>query len=258
MELLAWDPAKAAASLEWAEERARAVAAMLRPGLEVRLAAHAPHSVSPALLCLLAERGGPAAIHAAESPDESAFLLDGSGAWPAFLERRGLGAVAFEPPGVSPLRHLEELGVLHPRLLAAHCVQADALDRELLARRGVHVVLCPRSNRNLRVGTADVPALLAAGVRLALGTDSLASVDSLDVLDDAVLLHSQFPALDPAAILRMATVGGAAALGLADLGSLAAGKRAALVFAAAPRVPQDPYAHLLSGAARLAPVQEAA
>ena len=96
------------------------------------------------------------------------------------------------------MRYLEDLGVLHPRLVAAHGVQVDADDRGVLARRGVHVVLCPRSNRNLGVGTADVPALLAAGVRLALGTDSLASVETLDVLDDAVLLHRQFPALDPA------------------------------------------------------------
>jgi cytosine/adenosine deaminase-related metal-dependent hydrolase len=127
----------------------------------------------------------------------------------------------------------------------------DAADRELLARRGVHVVLCPRSNRNLGVGVADVPALLAAGIRLALGTDSLASADTLDVLDDAVLLHRLFPALDPAAIVRMATSGGAAALGFEDLGTLAPGKRAALAFSAAQRVPDDPYEHLLSGQARL-------
>ena len=238
MELLAWDPAKAAASFAWADARARAVAAHLRPGLEVRLAAHAPHSVSPELLRLLAERGGPAAIHVAESHDESAFLLDGSGPWPAFLAGRGLAGVVFEPPGVSPVRHLEEHGALHSRLVAAHCVQLDAADRELLARRGVHVVLCPRSNRNLGVGIADVPALLAAGVRLALGTDSLASVDTLDVLEEAVLLHRQFPALDPAGIVRMATTDGAAALGFDDLGTLAPGKRAALAFAAAESVPR--------------------
>jgi cytosine/adenosine deaminase-related metal-dependent hydrolase len=250
MELLAWDPAKAAASFEWAEERARSVAALLRPGLEVRLAAHAPHSVSPELLRLLAARGGPASIHVAESREESAFLLDGSGSWPAFLAARGLDGVAFEPPGVSPVRHLEEQRALHEWLLAAHCVQLDAGDRELLARRGVHAVLCPRSNRNLGVGVANVPALLAAGVRLALGSDSLGSVDTLDVLEDAALLHQQFPALDPAAIVRMATAGGAAALGFEELGTLAPGKRAALAFASAPAVPEDPYEHLLSGHAR--------
>jgi len=251
MELLAWDPAKAEASFEWADARARAVAAQLRPGLDVRLATHAPHSVSPPLLRLLVERGGPAAIHLAESPQESQFLLDGGGEWPGFLERRGLGHVAFDPPAVSPVRYLEEQGALHARLVAAHAVQLDAADRELLARRGVHVALCPRSNRNLGVGRADVPALLASGVRLALGSDSLASVDTLDVLDDALLLHRQFPTLDPAAIVRIATAGGAAALGLDGLGALAPGKRAALAFAAAPAAPSDPYEYLLSGEAVL-------
>ena len=254
MELLAWDPAKAGASLSWAEERARAVAALLRPGLEVRLAAHAPHSVSPELMRLLVERGGPAAIHLAESPDESQFLLDGSGAWPAFLEARGLGHVAFEAPGVSPVRHVEEQGALHAQLVAAHAVQVDAADRELLARRGVHVVLCPRSNRNLGVGRADLPALLASGVRLALGSDSLASVETLDVLDDAVLLHRQFPGVEPATIVRMATAGGAAALGRDDLGALAPGRRAALAYAPAAAAPRDPHAYLLSGEAELQPV----
>ncbi len=203
----------------------------------------------------MAARGGPSAIHLAESPDESAFLADGGGGWPAFLEKRGLGHVAFSPPGKSPVRYVESLGVLHPRLVAAHGVQVDAADRELLARRGVHVVLCPRSNRNLEVGTADVPALLDAGVRLALGTDSLASVDTLDVLDDAVLLLRQFPGLDPAAIVRMATLGGAEALGFEDLGALAAGKRAALAFAAASSPPGEPYDLLLSGEARLRAVE---
>jgi cytosine/adenosine deaminase-related metal-dependent hydrolase len=131
-------------------------------------------------------------------------------------------------------------------------VQVDAADRDTLARRGVHIVLCPRSNRNLRVGEADVPALLAAGVRLSLGTDSLASAETLDVLDDAVFLHRSFPGLDPAAIVRMATLGGATALGLRDLGAIAPGRRAALAFAPGQGPPFD---LLLSGEARLRPVE---
>ena len=153
------------------------------------------------------------------------------------------------------MRYADRLGALHPRLVAAHGVQLDAVDREILARRGVHVVLCPRSNRHLGVGAADVPALLASGVRLALGTDSLASAETLDVLDDAVLLHRQFPALDPGAIVRMATLGGAEALGLDDLGAIAPGKRAALAFAPASGVDADPHELLLSGGVRLEPVE---
>jgi len=255
LELLAWDPTKAETVLAFAEQRRAEVATSLRPGLEVRLAAHAPHSVSPALFGLLVARGGPAALHLAESPDETAFLAGGGGAWPAFLERRGLGHVAFASPGLSPVRYADSLGALHEHLVAAHGVQVDAVDREILARRGVHVVLCPRSNRNLGVGAADVPALLASGVRLALGTDSLASAESLDVLDDAVLLHRQFPSIDTGVLVRMATLGGAEALGFDDLGAIAAGKRAALAFAAAASPPAEPYELLLSGEARLRAVE---
>jgi aminodeoxyfutalosine deaminase len=254
-ELLAWDPARAEPTMAWAEERAHAVAAQLRPGIEIRLAAHAPHSVSPELLALLRARGGPAAVHLAESPDESRFLADGGGPWPEFLGRRGLGHVAFEPPGTSPVRYLEDLGVLHSQLVAAHGVQLDADDRAVLARRGVHVVLCPRSNRNLGVGEADLPALLAAGVRLALGTDSLASAETLDVLDDAAALHRAFPALDPAVIVRMATQGGAEALGFSHLGVIAPGRAAALAYAPAAAAPAEPNAHVLSGDVRLSRVE---
>jgi cytosine/adenosine deaminase-related metal-dependent hydrolase len=114
----------------------------------------------------------------------------------------------------------------------------------------VHVVLCPRSNQSLGVGAADLPGLLGAGVRLALGTDSLASVGSLDVLEDAVLLHELFPGVEPAAIVRMATLGGAEALGLDDLGAIAPGRRAALAFAPAGAPPAEPHEFLLSGGAR--------
>jgi aminodeoxyfutalosine deaminase len=246
-ELLAWDPAQAAQRLREAEERSR-----LGPGrrVRVRLAAHAPHSVSPELFRALAARGGPAAVHLAESAAESRFLLDGGGDWPAFLLRRGLGQVPFRPPGESPVRYLDGLGALRPGLLAAHCVRTDEADRALLARRGVSVVVCPRSNRALGVGLPDVPALLRSGVRVCLGTDSLASAASLDVLEDAALLHTAFPELEAGTIVHMATAAGAQALGFEQLGDLAPGRRAALAFAPAADPPADPLGFLVSGRAR--------
>jgi cytosine/adenosine deaminase-related metal-dependent hydrolase len=251
LELLAWDPARAAATLAWAESLVQDRQQALRPGLELRLAAHAPHSVSPELMRLMVAKGGPAAIHLAESPDEALFLAEGRGAWPGFLDARGLGHVSFDPPRQSPVGYCEGLGALHPRLVAAHGVQVNGADRERLAERGVRVVLCPRSNARLGVGTADVPALLEAGVRLALGSDSLASSPSLDVLEDAVLLRRQFPRLDARTILRLATLGGAEALGFAELGAIEPGRRAAFGYAPAAGAPGDPEAFLLSGEARL-------
>jgi cytosine/adenosine deaminase-related metal-dependent hydrolase len=248
-ELLAWDPARADTVLEDAR---RQLADIARQGVRtpVRLAAHAPHSVSPALLRALARDGGPAAIHLAESRAEERFLDGGDREWSAFLGRRGLGHVSFAPPRTTPVRYLEGLGALHPGLVAAHCVRVDADERALLARRGVFVAVCPRSNRSLGVGIPPVPEMLAAGVEVCLGTDSLASADSLDLLQDAAALHREFPALEPAAIVRMATATGARALGLGDLGVIARGKRAALAFAAAPGALADPLAFLVSGDAR--------
>jgi cytosine/adenosine deaminase-related metal-dependent hydrolase len=253
-ELLAWDPARADAVLVDAEGRVSAIEGP-EEDVVVKLAAHAPHSVSPELFAGLVERGGPAALHLAESPAEKRFLADGGGDWPGFLARRGLGHVRFEPPRRSPVAYAEELGILGPHLLAAHVVQVDRDDCARLARSGTQVVLCPRSNAALGVGPAPVPDLLAAGVPLSLGSDSLASAPTLDVLDDAIALHRAFPALDPEGILEMATAGGAAALGLSDLGRIAPGQRAALVVAAADRRPRDPYRFLLSGEARLQRVE---
>jgi cytosine/adenosine deaminase-related metal-dependent hydrolase len=250
-ELLAWDPARAGEVARGAQARVAELATAGNGHVPVRLAAHAPYSVSAALFEALRGAGGPAAVHLAESPDETAFIEGATGALAAFLERRGLGHVRFEGAHVSPVQHLDALGVLRPGLVAAHCVQVDARDRETLARRGVHAVLCPRSNRNLGVGLPRLPELLQDGVPLALGTDSLASVESLDVLAEAVVLHRAYPNVDPAMLVHMATSGGARALDRGDLGSLAPGKRAATLAVTEARGVRDPYAFLVAGEAQL-------
>jgi cytosine/adenosine deaminase-related metal-dependent hydrolase len=248
-ELLGWDPAAAPAIMEGALQR---IASLEAPGrVSIRIAAHAPHSVSPRLLALMVERGGPAGMHLAESPEEVAFLRDGNGAWGAFLARRGLSHVAFDPPGTSPVAYADAAGALHPGLIAAHCVQAGGTDHALLAKRGAHVVVCPRSNANLGVGQAPLPDLLAAGVNVCVGTDSLASAESLDVLDDVLALRRAFPDVAPATLLRMATANGAVALGLEDLGAIAPGMAAALAYAPSSAAVADPEAFVVSGAARL-------
>ncbi len=246
-ELLAWDPHRAENALASATERERSLAVTRT---RIRLAAHAPHSVSADLFRLLLGRGGVASVHVAESDSEVRFLAQGDGDWSDFLVRRGLGAVSFTPPRKSPVAHLDTLGVLVPGLLAVHCVQTTEPDWAVLARRGVSVALCPRSNRNLGVGSPPVLGMLEAGVRLCLGTDSLGSAETLDVLDEAVLLRKELPELDPVTLLRMATIHGAEALGFTDLGVIASGQRACFAFAAAPARLGDPLEFLFSGEAR--------
>jgi cytosine/adenosine deaminase-related metal-dependent hydrolase len=248
-ELVAWDAAVSESVL--ASSTAQCDAATARCGERVRIvsAAHAPHSVSPALLRALRSRGGPYAVHLAESPSECRFFADGGGDWPAFLERRGLGHVRFDPPGVSPVRYLCNLGVLHSKLLAAHAVHVDAMDIAILAQHGVSVVLCPSSNRNLDVGMAPVPRLIRGGVNVCLGTDSVASGDGLDVAQEMTEIHRRHPELSPRSILRMATAAGAAALRLPALGAIEPGRQGAFAFAAGTVTDGDPERFVVSGVA---------
>jgi cytosine/adenosine deaminase-related metal-dependent hydrolase len=251
-ELIGWDPDRAEAVLAAADERLAELPRDLpAKGVSVRLAAHAPHSVSPALLRRLTRDPRFAALHLAESAAERLFLESGDGDWPTFLRERGLEGVRFEPAGVSPVRYVESLGVLRPGVLAVHCVQTDPADHAALARGGVRVAVCPRSNRNLEVGQAPVPELLAAGVPVCLGTDSLASAGTLNVMDDVRALRQAFPELPAAALMRMVTLEAAAALGFDDLGSIAPGKRAALAHAAARGGVADPLEFLVSAEANL-------
>ncbi|MDX9787049.1 MAG: amidohydrolase [Desulfobacterales bacterium] len=139
--------------------------------------------------------------------------------------------------GVTPVRHLANLGVLSSRLLACHCVVLENEDISLLKAHEVKVAHNPESNMKLASGIAPVPQLMNAGICVSLGTDGCASNNNLDMfreMDTAAKLH-KVHALDPTVMaaadtLRMATLNGAAALGLdAVTGSLVAGKKADII-----------------------------
>lgn len=139
--------------------------------------------------------------------------------------------------GERPLARLERLGLLGPRLAAVHMTQLDERDIACLAATGTHVVHCPESNLKLASGFCPVARLQAAGVNVALGTDGAASNNDLNLLGElrtAALLAKgvagSAAALPAAAALRLATINGARALGLADeIGSLEPGKAADVV-----------------------------
>ena len=136
-----------------------------------------------------------------------------------------------------PLARLKQLGLLSPRLIAAHMVHLNDEEIELAARHGVNIAHNPASNMKLASGIAPVQKLLAAGVNVGLGTDGAASNNKLDMLADTRLaaLLAKVGTLDPVAVpaataLRMATLNGAKALGIDDkVGSLKAGKRADVI-----------------------------
>jgi len=142
-----------------------------------------------------------------------------------------------EKYGKSSVRLLDDVGALGPRLSVAHAVHLEPEEIHLLADRGVGVVHNPTSNMKLASGVAPIPALINAGVKLGLGTDSNLSNNNLDMFEEmrlAAFLHKLYwndPALLPCEqVLRMATIGSAACLGMDNLiGSLEVGKRADLI-----------------------------
>jgi cytosine/adenosine deaminase-related metal-dependent hydrolase len=131
---------------------------------------------------------------------------------------------------------LDELGLLGDHCCIAHCIHLSVEERALLAKRGAHVCHCPSSNLKLASGIAQVPELLAAGVSVAIGADGAPCNNNLDgflELRLAALLHKHRSgprALPAPEVVRLATLAGAAALGLADqIGSLEVGKRADVI-----------------------------
>ena len=139
--------------------------------------------------------------------------------------------------GMRQLARLDRLGLVNDRLNAVHMTDLSAAEIALCAERGVSVVHCPESNLKLASGFCPVEALRRAGVNLALGTDGCASNNDLDMFGElrtAALLakgvSGDAAALDAACALRMATLGGARAMGLdADIGSIEVGKSADLI-----------------------------
>lgn len=201
------------------------------------VAAHSPYSVPAARIKALKARAGelPFCIHAAESRAEAELI---AGAGPegerlaSFIADRGVdvGRLGIAPG--TPLAYLMSLGVVDAGTLLVHGVQIARSEIGPLAASGASLCLCPRSNLGLTGGLAPAPELLAAGVNLALGTDSLASTPDLDLWAEMAVLLEHFPELSPQAVLTMASAGGARALGQGKrFGRLGPGARAPLCFA---------------------------
>jgi 5-methylthioadenosine/S-adenosylhomocysteine deaminase len=163
-------------------------------------------------------------------------------------------AAAIERTGRRPFDRLNELGIVNASLLAVHCVHMSDEEIQVFAESGVNVAHCPRSNLKLASGIAPITRYREAGINVAIGTDGAASNNTLDMLSEMrkTALLAKAAAADASAIsaveaLRMATLGGAEALGLErETGSIEAGKWADLSCVDLNRLHSQPVYHPVS------------
>ncbi len=187
----------------------------------ITITPHAVYTCSPPLLqraaALAEQKNALLHIHLAETKSEVSGCV--------------------EQYGSTPVRHLEQLGLLNERVVAAHCVQISDEEIALLAERKVKVAHCPESNMKLASGMAPVQAMLQQGLTVGIGTDGSASNNDVDMFSEmrtAAMLHKlrdlEPTAMQAEAVLRAATMGGAALLNAeAEIGSIEVGKKADII-----------------------------
>lgn len=201
----------------------------------ISVAGHAPHTTGSDLLVKLksaAHRQGlPFSIHLAESNAEVEFLTTGKGGWAQFLNQRNIDTSTIKLTGAGPVKYADQLGLLDDKTLAIHLLFADKKDFQILSEKNVNICLCPRSNRLLHGQLPDVPLMLKSGLKLCLGTDSLASNESLSLFDEMKFLSQSFADISPKDIIAMATINGASALGFENqFGRLTPERMAKMIF----------------------------
>lgn len=203
--------------------------------VSIGISPHSPYTVGSQLFELIAQYAiinrVPLSIHAAESLAEIELLTRGTGFFSDVYERFEL---EWHSPHSSPIEYLDRLGVLSARPLLGHCVHVSDDDIRRIESSGSSIAHCPKSNAKFGHGAAPLEKFLAAGITVGLGSDSVASNNLCDIIEE-----SRFASLtarnrddsnrfiQPNEILRIATLGGAESLGLdATIGSLQVGKQA--------------------------------
>lgn len=206
------------------------------------VAPHAPYTVSREHLLQARDLSNrlkaPLVIHLAEANTETEFIQQ-------------------KHQGQRPIEFVEKIGFFNDRTIAAHVIQANDAELDLLKKHDVGIGHCPQSNMKLAAGTAPIPAMLRKGMRVGLGTDGAASNNDLNLweeIDTAAKLHKLVSGdpktLSAAEAFAMATIGGARALHMEDLiGSIESGKRADIVIVDMDDLNQTPmfnvYSHLV-------------
>jgi cytosine/adenosine deaminase-related metal-dependent hydrolase len=207
--------------------------------VNVGVSPHAPYTVCARQLQMISrfalDEKLPVMMHAAETEMEVSFLREGRGPFAEGLRSRG---IEWHAPGVSTIQYLHDVGVLESRPLLAHCIHVDESDLETIKQTETRVAHCPKSNAKLGHGIAPFAKMIEKRIDVGLGSDSVASNNTCDLLEEArfalllarsnsVIGNEGNCGLNCDDILQAATLGGAYSLGLAGkIGELKAGLQA--------------------------------
>ena len=223
--------------------------------VKIGLSPHSPYTVSRSLFEKITEfaieENIKITIHAAESADEENFLKKGTG---LFAELYQKGGFEWNVPHVSSIEYLDKIGVLRAKLLFAHCVKVSENDIKLIAESDSRIAHCPKSNAKFGHGIAPFEKFLDANIKTAFGSDSMASNNTCDILEEArfaLLFARNLPEtkrfLSAKEAIETATVGGAKSLGLEnEIGTLEAGKQADFIAVSLENAAQMPVHDIYS------------
>lgn len=225
--------------------------------LKIGLSPHAPYTVSRRLFERIADyaiaENIKTTIHVAESVQETDFFETGAGFFTELYKRMNL---EWNAPEKSPVQYLADIGVLESAPLLAHCVKVSEKDVDLIAASRSKIAHCPKSNAKFGHGIAPLERFLDKKIAVGFGSDSVASNNVCDILEEArfaTLAARTFGEkrfLTAREIIETATLGAARALGLeTEIGSLEAGKQADLIVVSLENVAQmpvhDPFSAIL-------------
>ena len=237
------DPKLAAENVAKLREQISSMRDIENDLVRVGVSPHAPYTVSAPQLELISrlaiDQKLPVMMHAAESQAEKVFMLEGRGVFAEGLSARG---IQWQAPGVSSIQYLARHGIFETEPLLAHCVNVDHADLDLIKRSGAGIAHCPKSNAKLGHGRAPFSQFIAHQINVGLGSDSVASNNTCDLLEEArfATLLSRLPStidnpfsggllptIAAEQTLFAATLGGARALGLDNqIGALTEGMQA--------------------------------
>ena len=246
------DPRLADDNFSKLTDKVARLAELETPQVRVGVSPHAPYTVCGRQLELISEFAlsddRPVMMHAAESLAEEMLLREGRGAFAEALANRG---IEWHAPGLSTIQYLKRHCVLQTKPLLVHCIRVDNADIEMLKDSGARIAHCPKSNAKLGHGRAPFSVFLNRGIPAGLGSDSVASNNTCDILEEArfatLLARSEIDQINgqrrlaATDALHAATAGGARALGLAgQAGELSAGLQADFVVVSLAGVHQLP------------------